>query len=195
MKGMFRRAEPEAAAPVPAAGGLEVVRYDVPGGLPDAELVLRVESGGATYELVALDSDDAADFLVPSELLRDGHTALLADGEEVRGATRRDSPLGVRDACLALHQLLDEQARRIDGLRRDLRRERDRIAGDDAGDAPGPPSREVEQLRERLADAERELDEVDEKRAALAAELAEARSALREERSSGEPSRRVTPGS
>jgi septal ring factor EnvC (AmiA/AmiB activator) len=116
----------------------------------------------------------------------------VADGQELRDARRSGSPVSARDAYLALQEQLGDQARRIDGLRRDLRRERARGAGD-ADEAPGT-STQLERLRTQLADAERELDEVDEKRAALAAELAEARAALREERASDEPPPRVAPG-
>jgi hypothetical protein len=185
---VFRR--DETSTPGPGAGdGLTVVRFDVP---LDRKLVLRVEHGGAMYELYPAESEDAADFLVPDALL-DGTLTLLADGAELRDARRTASPVSAPDAYLAVQELLAEEMRRVEGLRRDLRHERERL-DDETQPAAPDSSREVERLRKQLASAERELDEVDEKRAALAAELAEARAALREERASDEPPPRVAPG-
>ena len=181
---MFRRDEAE---PGGRADGFTVVRFDVP---LDRELTLRAEAGGATHELLPAESDDAADFLVPDALL-DGTLTLLADGQPVRDARRVDSGMSAEDVYLALQEEMAGQAARVERLRADLRRGREHDADEEA---PAPPSREVERLRSQLADAERELDEVDEKRAALAAELAEARAALDEERTQHDPARRVSPG-
>jgi hypothetical protein len=193
MRRLFRSDdEPGAAASESRAraddSGFRVVRIEIPARLLDKDpIALRIEVGGTTHRLLPADLDEAADFLVPAGLLGDGRVVLEAGDEELADPRTTPSPLAVTDAYTALHEELAAQSRRVEALRADLRAERDRHAGDedDAGVEQSLLARERKRnldLEQRLRDVENELDEVDDKRASLASQLAEAQAALREAR-------------
>jgi hypothetical protein len=185
----------------PDAPEFRVIRFELPERLLAAAdpVVLRIESGGATHRLLSLEVEDALDFLVPTALLGDDASLVIEAGDEELPAPRHsDSPVPARDVYLALHEELDAQSRRVERLRRDLRAERARETETEA-DAPSmdPAIAQMraelerersarERAEERAEALDRDLDAVDERRAALASELAELQAALREERAEGD---------
>ncbi|MEA2448093.1 MAG: hypothetical protein QOG63_25 [Thermoleophilaceae bacterium] len=190
MRGFLRRDDAPGESAQQAAAGFAVIRIRIPDRLLDADpIALRIEVGASWHRLLPVELDDAADFLVPGELLSSGRLVLEAGAEELSDPETATSPLSVDEAYFALHEGLADMARRVEGLRADLRRERERAAegtGDSESGVEQPLlARERKRsldLEQRLKDAENELDRMDEKRAALASELAEAQEALREER-------------
>src|SRR3954466_11628669 len=138
----------------PSAPEFRVVRFELPERLMAADpVVLRIESGGVTHRLLAVESEDALDFLVPTGLLGgDARLVIEAGDEELPAPGHSDSPVSARDAYLALHEELDAQARRVDRLRRDLRAERARRTEAEAPSAnPAIAAMRAELERERNA--------------------------------------------
>jgi hypothetical protein len=127
VRSIFRKDDEPVAANPASAEGLAVIRVEVPSHLLDADpLLLRLEDGQTRHRLLPVDLDGGADFLVPSALLAGARVVLEAGDEEIAAPRTTKSPVGVDEAYLALQQELSAQERRIDALRDDLRRERER---------------------------------------------------------------------